>query len=124
WLALSFPTSIHCSRYPVCPFANHTTPSPPYTPSLHDALPISRRELTPAWQPVCAASVRPWCSTRSCGWRCSPGSRHEGSRRSTRDRKSTRLNSSHVKNSYAVFCLKKKNYSKDQMGVQLSIKAP
>src|SRR5690606_42114123 len=27
-----------------------------------------------------------------------------------RDRKSTRLNSSHVKTSYAVFCLKKKNY--------------
>src|SRR5690606_39997912 len=26
----------------------------------------------------------------------------------TADRKSTRLNSSHVKNSYAVFCLKKK----------------
>src|SRR5690606_39805837 len=25
------------------------------------------------------------------------------------DRKSTRLNSSHVKNSYAVYCLKKKN---------------
>src|SRR5690606_41771470 len=29
----------------------------------------------------------------------------------TADRKSTRLNSSHVKISYAVFCLKKKNYS-------------
>src|SRR5436309_5068695 len=28
---------------------------------------------------------------------------------SERDRKSTRLNSSHVKISYAVFCLKKKN---------------
>src|SRR5690625_4260149 len=28
------------------------------------------------------------------------------------DRKSTRLNSSHVASSYAVFCLKKKNYSK------------
>src|SRR5699024_12400732 len=28
-----------------------------------------------------------------------------------RDRKSTRLNSSHVSNSYAVFCLKKKNQS-------------
>src|SRR5690606_40095718 len=27
------------------------------------------------------------------------------------DRKSTRLNSSHVKNSYAVFCLKKKKHS-------------
>src|SRR5690606_39770018 len=30
-------------------------------------------------------------------------------RRERRDRKSTRLNSSHVKISYAVFCLKKKN---------------
>src|SRR5690606_1807661 len=30
------------------------------------------------------------------------------SRESGEDRKSTRLNSSHVKNSYAVFCLKKK----------------
>src|SRR5690606_39557637 len=30
-------------------------------------------------------------------------------RRTARDRKSTRLNSSHVKISYAVFCLKKKN---------------
>src|SRR5690606_41891971 len=28
------------------------------------------------------------------------------------DRKSTRLNSSHVKISYAVFCLKKKNHTK------------
>src|SRR5690606_40881708 len=28
------------------------------------------------------------------------------------NRKSTRLNSSHVKNSYAVFCLKKKNKKK------------
>src|SRR5690606_39513709 len=32
---------------------------------------------------------------------CVPG-------KESRDRKSTRLNSSHVKNSYAVFCLKKK----------------
>src|SRR5690606_42025684 len=30
------------------------------------------------------------------------------------DRKSTRLNSSHVKISYAVFCLKKKNESRDR----------
>src|SRR3712207_8830184 len=29
----------------------------------------------------------------------------------TEDRKSTRLNSSHANISYAVFCLKKKNYS-------------
>src|SRR5690606_39392745 len=32
-------------------------------------------------------------------------------RRRRRDRKSTRLNSSHVKNSYAVFCLEKKTIS-------------
>src|SRR3954469_15137022 len=32
-----------------------------------------------------------------------------GPARSLRDRKSTRLNSSHVEISYAVFCLKKKN---------------
>src|SRR5690606_40595343 len=34
--------------------------------------------------------------------------RHPGLVRGDRDRKSTRLNSSHVKISYAVFCLKKK----------------
>src|SRR5690606_40463399 len=47
---------------------------------------------------------------------CRPGFRPPGSRwrrpappGHPRDRKSTRLNSSHVKISYAVFCLKKKN---------------
>src|SRR5690606_41267234 len=34
-----------------------------------------------------------------------------GQQANREDRKSTRLNSSHVKNSYAVFCLKKKKYS-------------
>src|SRR5690349_23413136 len=65
-----------------------------YTLSLHDALPISPDRRTP----------------RGSG-RLSPRSRrgpHCGGRRS-RDRKSTRLNSSHVEISYAVFCLKKKN---------------
>src|SRR3712207_7464110 len=33
-----------------------------------------------------------------------------------RDRKSTRLNSSHANISYAVFCLKKKNISTEQYG--------
>src|SRR5438067_9159562 len=40
--------------------------------------------------------------------------RHEG------DRKSTRLNSSHVSISYAVFCLKKKNNTKTFDSIQLS----
>src|SRR5690606_40040273 len=35
-------------------------------------------------------------------------SNRHGSTSTSRDRKSTRLNSSHVKISYAVFCLKKK----------------
>src|SRR5215813_15291846 len=38
----------------------------------------------------------------------SPGRPRPGSRRKPPDRKSTRLNSSHVRISYAVFCLKKK----------------
>src|SRR6266496_4578638 len=37
------------------------------------------------------------------------GHRGEAQRRDMLDRKSTRLNSSHVEISYAVFCLKKKN---------------
>src|SRR5699024_12856576 len=40
--------------------------------------------------------------------------------RSEKDRKSTRLNSSHVSISYAVFCLKKKK--KTDLNVQTSIK--
>src|SRR5690349_23345726 len=41
-------------------------------------------------------------SSRVCG-------RREGGIRISKDRKSTRLNSSHVEVSYGVFCLKKKN---------------
>src|SRR5882724_12715261 len=40
-----------------------------------------------------------------------------GSPRSAPDRKSTRLNSSHLGISYAVFCLKKKNKHKNQFSV-------
>src|SRR5699024_12195092 len=43
----------------------------------------------------------------------------KGNRISLQDRKSTRLNSSHVSSSYAVFCLKKKNHpERVQRGVQ------
>src|SRR6266496_6108714 len=71
-------------------FSNDTATTEIYTLSLHDALPI--------------APGRP----RRRGPACGPtgnGTR----RRAGRDRKSTRLNSSHVEISYAVFCLKKKN---------------
>src|SRR3712207_7276289 len=92
-------------------YVNDTTTTDIYTLSLHDALPIARRErswTTSATEPggggwsSIPASSRP--SRRPDGGTSSasdpPGS---GS-----DRKSTRLNSSHANISYAVFCLKKK----------------
>src|SRR5437867_7181675 len=68
-------------------FFNDTATTEIYTLSLHDALPI--------W-----SGRTPGRASRGhlprCPVRC-------------RDRKSTRLNSSHRTISYAVFCLKKKN---------------
>src|SRR5690349_22779635 len=68
-------------------FFNDTATTEIYTLSLHDALPILGCP---------AAEVR----TR--------GRRRGRVRDAGLDRKSTRLNSSHVEISYAVFCLKKK----------------
>src|SRR5256885_4135426 len=52
------------------------------------------------------------CPASSRGLRCRAGSSCPICRSSSRDRdrKSTRLNSSHLVISYAVFCLKKKKY--------------
>src|SRR2546430_13357248 len=72
-------------------FFNDTATTEIYTLSLHDALPISARRRR----------IRP----RRHG-RAHSQSDHRDVRR--RDRKSTRLNSSHSQISYAVFCLKKK----------------
>src|SRR5207253_3922129 len=69
-------------------FFNDTATTEIYTLSLHDALPI-----------YSGRSGR----TVVCGC-CRRGAGH----RLPADRKSTRLNSSHVAISYAVFCLKKK----------------
>src|SRR2546430_12187181 len=84
-------------------FFNDTATTEIYTLSLHDALPIYRpRGGSP-------------CRHRSLGPRDRPRARRTcaaagGAPR--RDRKSTRLNSSHSQISYAVFCLKKKKNSK------------
>src|SRR5436309_6999154 len=57
-------------------------------------------------------SSSPWAP--AAGWRhtasrpLTAASAASSAASSSRDRKSTRLNSSHVKTSYAVFCLKKK----------------
>src|SRR5690606_42130227 len=98
------PVGLHCS---LCYFRSSAT-TQIYTLSLHDALPISA--------PICATNgshglpkprpLRPW--SRS-GVRAETSSTPP----TTLDRKSTRLNSSHVKISYAVFCLKKKKKAKN-----------
>src|SRR3712207_8505188 len=60
---------------------------------------------------------------RRGGARLGPRARRRGGRRGAaagprghRDRKSTRLNSSHANISYAVFCLKKKKQKRDKAG--------
>src|SRR5256885_17212366 len=100
-------TLIHsCPRFYLFFFFNDTATTEIYTLSLHDALPISgrapprgfparcrRRRKTDARQPQPGAPV---------------GLPGPAMARFSRDRKSTRLNSSHLVISYAVFCLKKK----------------
>src|SRR5207302_10043478 len=73
-----------------------------YTLSLHDALPIWVRDGRRRARSVALArrEVPPGAGPRPLARPEHPGG--------TSDRKSTRLNSSHVKISYAVFCLKKK----------------
>src|SRR3989442_12020019 len=79
-------------------FFNDTATTEIYTLSLHDALPISVRDRMIG--PLEAHS-------QLAARREHPGVRSRAA--SCEDRKSTRLNSSHVRISYAVFCLKKKN---------------
>src|SRR5690606_40994213 len=84
---------------------NHPAPTDISTLSLHDALPIS----------AAAYAVNRLAEGDKAGFRATldptvPLARtiFRAGQRHGRDRKSTRLNSSHVKISYAVFCLKKK----------------
>src|SRR5215510_15596581 len=72
-------------------FFNDTATTEIYTLSLHDALPISGNAV-----------------------RARPGCPQTDPHTVAGDRKSTRLNSSHVAISYAVFCLKKKKHKHQQ----------
>src|SRR5437899_9528772 len=78
-----------------------------YTLSLHDALPICRGAPR---RVAHGGRGRVLHADRSVGLRQIHAPRHARRSRSPgqRDRKSTRLNSSHLGISYAVFCLKKK----------------
>src|SRR5256885_12356295 len=76
-------------------FFNDTATTEIYTLSLHDALPISMPTASVATSLLRAT----WKSAQRSSAVRKP------------DRKSTRLNSSHLVISYAVFCLKKKKIS-------------
>src|SRR5947199_6304940 len=83
-------------------FFNDTATTEIYTLSLHDALPISHAQAMSRQQLVYAGQRG-----------LVPGeiAEHQIAKKIgaiDRDRKSTRLNSSHLGISYAVFCLKKK----------------
>src|SRR5688500_19948327 len=79
-------------------FSDATAPTQIYTLSLHDALPIS----TVAIERDLVAGLLRHDRARFV---------QEAEVRRILDRKSTRLNSSHLVISYAVFCLKKKRSS-------------
>src|SRR5688572_31387930 len=88
-------------------FRDPTTPVI-YTLSLHDALPICAI-ITENWRGQVPAILMLWYPGMEGG--------HAFAdillgKVNPRDRKSTRLNSSHSQISYAVFCLKKKNNEK------------
>src|SRR5437867_11681858 len=85
-------------------FYNTTTPTDIYTLSLHDALPILARAVDTIGRGVFEYRRHTVC--------CRGNYRSGRDSILCEDRKSTRLNSSHRTISYAVFCLKKKNYLK------------
>src|SRR3989442_13256453 len=89
WSLCCFPRSERSSYPFFFFFFNDTATTEIYTLSLHDALPIYfGHNMAPEGQ---------------------GGNAGFGRSLNLADRKSTRLNSSHVRISYAVFCLKKKN---------------
>src|SRR5207249_10234839 len=100
---------LHCLS-----FFTDTATSPFYTLSLHDALPISMSAARPTRVLsrlfVCAADLP--IAIRNLpslvNFSTMPSFSPLPPIQTLPDRKSTRLNSSHVSISYAVFCLKKK----------------
>src|SRR5690606_41348764 len=92
-------------------FFNDTATPEIYTLSLHDALPICKdRRLVVDASALGdrAAQAITALFDATHGKAFADAGQIEELGRTGQDRKSTRLNSSHVKISYAVFCLKKK----------------
>src|SRR5690554_8157370 len=98
-------------------FFHDTASTEIYTLSLHDALPILTKSLQVRTTPrVGESSIDPLYGRYDgmvdrLTWENPQGALTPDSQDPLQntDRKSTRLNSSHVRISYAVFCLKKKS---------------
>src|SRR5699024_12423213 len=105
-------------------YSRHTPPPDVYPPSLHDALPISARSAGSGlrWSSRHTASPTGGHTAATAAGRHTAAAHITGRHAAAHvaaghhahlaffargDRKSTRLNSSHVSISYAVFCLKK-----------------
>src|SRR5687768_18383646 len=84
-------------------FFNHTATTEIYTLSLHDALPILPKFHLTLSPTISALETALGQGLPHSRWNFTPARRNR-----LKDRKSTRLNSSHGYISYAVFCLKKK----------------
>src|SRR2546426_3380106 len=91
-------------------FFNDTATTEIYTLSLHDALPISRGNRG-----------RGGHHRHDRGVRLRPHPARAPVRGVPQDRKSTRLNSSHLVISYAVFCLKKKKKKNTAQTMHVSV---
>src|SRR5690242_20770548 len=101
-------------------FYHYTATTHLYTLSLHDALPISKARMIHCAPPASAAATSA-TSNRNMSMQ-TPAEQElaaliVSSLNLEKDRKSTRLNSSHMSISYAVFCLKKRKFS--QKGFKL-----
>src|SRR5687768_17788957 len=102
-------------------FFNDTATTEIYTLSLHDALPIClprQRALRPRARG--ASTMRASCTRSRAGATATSRSAPPAT---CRDRKSTRLNSSHGYISYAVFCLKKKKKQKHELYITQSMQS-
>src|SRR5699024_12436826 len=112
-LPLSASHTTDLPRLRALPFPPPAAPPIISTLSLHDALPISR--LVELARGVDDGPVEPDTPDKSLS--AEETFEHDVAEPevsgSTGDRKSTRLNSSHVSISYAVFCLTKKNEHKE-----------
>src|SRR2546427_5669510 len=83
----------------------------PYTTLFRSISPIERSFLFPGGRRTDPRGALGWPpATFMVQDRPSPSLHSSCLENTTRDRKSTRLNSSHSQISYAVFCLKKKNH--------------